>query len=100
MAYPNLCPGGYPVPEFDGVREIVGINFSPTTVGSQVNITLRDANNYTYDNDPELNKHEVIKVLADGNQSYFQMFPVPIKVRRGIRATTLTNATRVILYVR
>ena len=100
MAYPLLCSGGYPVPEFDGVREIAGINFTPTVVGSPMEVVLRDANNAEYNNDPDHNKHEVVKVLADGNQSYFQMFTSPIKTRRGIRATTLINATRVILYVR
>lgn len=101
MAYPNLCPGGYPMPEKEGVFEIVGIGFTPTVVGSQAIVELRD--HWSSDRDyydPDHNKHEVIKIVDDGNKSYFHMFPTPIKVRRGTRATMLTNTTRVLMYVR
>lgn len=100
MAYPNLCPGGYPMPEKEGVFEIVGIGFTPTVVGSQAVVELRDHWSANYDNDPDRNKHEVIKIVDEGNDSYFHMFTSPIKVRRGTRATTLTNTTRVLMYVR
>ncbi len=100
MARPLICPGGYPVPERQGIMDIVGISAVPTATGSAMEIELRDdwENDQTWD--PDHNKHEIIKLKSDGNMGYFTMFPVPIKTLRGIRATTLTNATRVEVYVR
>ncbi len=103
MAYPLLCSGGYPVPEKQGMMEIVGICAVPTAVGSAMEVTLRDGwdkDKDTWGNDPEYNKHEVISFKSDGNTPVMQMFPSSIKVRQGLRAVTLTNATRVIVYVR
>lgn len=100
MARPLICPGGYPVPEKQGIHEIVGICAVPTVAGSAMEIELRDDWNNDQTYDPDNNKHEVIKVKSDGNTSIFHMFPTQIKTLRGIRATILTNATRVEVYVR
>lgn len=100
MARPLLCPGGYPVPEKQGIFEIVGISAVPTTTGSAMEIELRDDWGFDQTWDPDHNKHEIIKLKSDGNEGLFHMFIAPIKTLRGIRATTLTNATRVQVYVR
>jgi hypothetical protein len=100
MARPLICPGGYPVPEKEGIHEIVGISAVPTVVGSAMEVTIRDdwRNDQTYD--PDHNKHELLHFKSDGNMSIFHLFPTQIKCLRGLRATTLTNATRVQVYVR
>lgn len=100
MARPLFCSGGYPVPEKEGIMDIVGISAVPTTPGSAMEVTLRDDWNNAHPLDPEDNKYEIIKFKSDGNTGLFHMFPVPIKTLSGIRATTLTNATRVTVYVR
>lgn len=98
--YPLLCAGGYPVPEKEGQFEIVGIDAVPTVAGSAMECTLRDHWSANWDNDPDRNKHEVISLKTDGNSSCFHVFQSPIKTRRGLRATTLTNCTRAIVYLR
>lgn len=100
MARPLICPGGYPVPEKEGIHEIVGISAVPAAIGSAMEVELRDDWNYTQLNDPDKNKHEIIHIKTDGSVGFFHMFPTQIKCLRGIRATTLTNATRVQVYVR
>jgi hypothetical protein len=100
MARPLICPGGYPVPEKDGIMEIVGIGCVPTAIGTAMEVILRDDWNNDQTYDPDHNKHEIVHVATNGGTGFFQMFPVSIKTLRGIRATTLTNATRVQVYVR
>ena len=100
MARPLICRGGYPVPEAQGMFDIVGISVAPTAIGTAMEVELRDDWNYDQTWDPENDKHEIVKIKHDGNDSVFHMFTSPIKVLRGIRATTLTNATRVLVYVR
>jgi hypothetical protein len=100
MARPLICPGGYPVPEKEGIHEIVGISCVPTDIGSTMEVVLRDDWNYTQLQDPDNNKHEIIHIKTNGGDGVFHMFPAQIKCLRGIRATTLTNATRVQVYVR
>lgn len=100
MGYPILCSGGYPVPEKEGQFEIVGIDIVPTVVGTAMEVVLRDHWDADWNNDPERNKHELISFKTDGNNSVHHMFQSPIKTRRGLRATILTNCTRVIAYVR
>ena len=100
MARPLICPGGYPVPEKEGIHEIVGISAVPTAIGSNMEVILRDDWNNDQSYDPDHNKHEVIHLATNGGQGVMHMFPTQIKTLRGIRATTLTNATRVQVYVR
>lgn len=100
MARPLICPGGYPVPEKQGIHEIVGISAVPTVIGTAMEVMLRDDWNSDQDYDPDHNKNEVIHIATNGGEGVFHMFPTQIKCLRGVRATTLTNATRVQLYVR
>ena len=100
MARPLICPGGYPVPEKEGIHEIVGISCVPTVIGSAMEVVLRDDWNNDQTYDPDHNKHEVIHIATSGVEGVFHMFPTQIKTLRGIRATTLTNATRVQVFVR
>ena len=100
MARPLICPGGYPVPEKEGIHEIVGISAVPTVGGSAMEVLIRDDWNSDQTYDPDHNKHDILHVKSDGNTGVFHMFPTQIKCLRGLRASILTNATRVQVYVR
>ena len=91
--YPLLCAGRYPVPEKEGVLEIVAVAASPLTVATAIDIQLRDdwgANSPDFVLDPDKNK--IIHLEGDGNSPVFVSFDPPLKTRKGLIATTLTNA--------
>ena len=95
--YPLLCSGGFPNPEKDGILAIVGVQVVPVEPGSPFDAQLRDDN---VSGDPASNTlNEIIHLKGDGNNAQQIFFDPPLKTRKGIKATTLLNAT-CLLYVR
>jgi len=95
--YPLLCSGGFPVPEKSGVLTVVGVLATPVIVGSAVDVNLRDDNQTASPASENLNS--VVKFKNDGNKSEFVFFDPPMKTRKGLKATKLTNAVCTV-YVR
>jgi hypothetical protein len=98
MPYPNLCPGGYPMPEKEGRFEVIGINVAPTADGVDTTVVLRDHWDLSVPraNDPSNEKYIVFRSNSDGGF----MFDSPFKTLYGLRAHTLSPNTEVYLYIR
>lgn len=95
--YPLLCSGGFPNPEKNGILTVVGAQAIPIVPGSPVDCQLRDDN---VSGAPASNTYrEIVHLKSDGNSSPSITFDEPLKTRKGIRATTLTNCI-CILYTR
>ena len=89
--YPLLCAGGFPNPEKVGIIAISAVQAIPVVAGSPVDVQLRDDSIGTA---PISNTFkEIVHLKSDGNSSPIIPFDPPLKTRKGIRATTLTNAT-------
>jgi len=98
MPYPLLCSGGYPVPEHEGRMEITGINVVPTVDGADTEVIIRDHWDLSIPlaNDPDNNKNVIFRTNGTG----MFVFPISIKVLRGLRAQTLSPNTEVYVYIR
>lgn len=91
--YPLLCAGGYPVPSKPGVLEVIAVSASPIVVGQAMKAVLRDdTDNYSADYTVDPNKNEIVHLETDGDGTQSISFDPPLKTRRGIMPTTLTNA--------
>lgn len=98
--YPLLCAGRYPVPEKDGMLEIVTITASPLVVGTAMDVELRDdAGNNSSDYALDPGKNLIVHLKGSGNAPVTQSFDPPLKTRKGLVATYCTNAV-VEVYVR
>jgi hypothetical protein len=95
--YPLLCAGGFPCPEKVGIITIESILAVPVISGAEMDMQLRD------DDGSTAHLSETQKEIAcaknDGSNSVYIQFNTPLKTRRGIKATTMTNA-RVYVYTR
>jgi hypothetical protein len=95
--YPLLCSGGFPVPEKDGQFDIVAVQVMPVSAASAVVAQLRDDN--VGGAPASQNYRHIVGLKSDGNSSPFIVFDPPLKTRKGLRATTLTNGVCTV-YVR
>jgi hypothetical protein len=100
MPYPNLCPGGYPMPEKEGRFEVIGIRVSPTVDGAPTEVILRDHWDLSAPRqyDPSNEKYIVFRSQADMETGFF--FEAPFKTICGLRAHTLSPNTEVYVYIR
>ncbi len=98
MPYPNLCPGGYPMPEKEGRFEVIGINVVPSVAGANTEVVLRDHWDLSVPrtNDPDNTKFIVFRSEQQGGF----MFDAPFKTLYGLRAQTLSDNTEVYVYIR
>ena len=100
MPYPNLCPGGYPMPEKEGRFEVIGIRATPTVDGAPVEVVLRD--HWDLDKprayDPSNEKFIVFRYQDTNDGGFF--FETPFKTLYGLRAHTLSPNTEVYVYIR
>lgn len=98
MPYPNLCPGGYPMPEKEGRFEVIGINVAPTQDGVDTEVVLRDHWDLSTPRaqDPSNEKFIVFRSKSAGGF----MFDAPFKTFYGLRAHTVSPNTEVYIYIR
>jgi hypothetical protein len=96
--YAALCSGGFPVPEKEGILRIWSVKAAPLVVGSTIEVKLRDDWGFALD-EVDTDKNVVVHLKGDGTSDVEVKFNTPLIVRKGIRATTLTNVDNCLVYI-